>query len=89
MTKKDSASVEDVLGHKETKKSLDEQKLEKETSLLKVKREKRLQKIKLTKIRHRIAPKDVQLIEKKLFSSCLFWKAYWKFGTNYVCLFEK
>ena len=62
MTKKDSTSVEDVLGHKETKKSLDEQKLEKETLLLKAKREKRLHKIKLTKIRDRIAVKDVQLI---------------------------
>ena len=38
MTKKDSTSVEHVLGH-------DKQKLEKETALLRVKRRKRLRKI--------------------------------------------
>ena len=71
MTEEDSASAEHVLGHEETEKSHNEPKVEKEMALLKLKREKRLRKTELTKIRHRmeklcIAPKDVQLIEKEI-----------------------
>ena len=56
MTEKDSASVGHVLGHVEIEKShaYDEQKLEKETSLFKVKREKRLRKIELGSLSLRV-----------------------------------
>lgn len=53
-----------VFGQKETEKIHDQQKLDRETSLLKLKRERRLRKIEGTKIRHRmkkiyIVPKDI------------------------------
>ena len=66
---------EDVLGTEQTENKDDEEKLEREKTLLNLKKQKRIRKTEMTKIRHHMeklcitpkdSPKDVDAIEKDI-----------------------
>lgn len=97
MTDKEGSGADQALGieSEETEKGDEEPKLEKKKVLLKLKRENRLRKTEMTKIRHHmeklcIAPKDVSAVEQdieQLWS--LLERNIGNFGRIVCCLFGK
>lgn len=71
MSNAENPDADDALETEQTDKKDDEPKLEKEKAFMKLKRQKRLRKSEMTKIRHHmeklcITPKDVIAIEKDI-----------------------